>query len=233
MRRPGRTTGSSQSDKHKTGLVSLSWVLPHTLTTNLPQILENWRTKRIIEPQRVDEVMQVLSSRKIQATETSVASSAHPPSSRGPNSGNDAHLSRGDIFKRIEEDRERHKRLRERRWVQAQPQVVPHGHSSHHHASPSPATGSGSAAHSAYALATFLPLSEGENGELALDIEFENEWEATSDWNEDDVEAVMEESELCFPHLRRREVQNAGQEEAEVEAALAEGEGGEEPMDLS
>ena len=105
----------------------------HTSTTNPPQILENWRTKRI-EPQQVDEVMQVLSSRKTQATETPVASAAHPPSSRGPNSGNDAHLSRGDIFQQIEEDRERHKRLRERRWVQAQPQIVPHVYSVPEHA---------------------------------------------------------------------------------------------------
>lgn len=179
--------------------------------------------------------MQILASRRTQAAETSAA----PPSSRGPSSSNDAHLSRGEIFKRIEEDRERHKRLRERRWVQAQPQIVSHGHSSHHyHASPSPATstgsGSGSGTYGAYALTSFLPLSEGENAELALDIEFENEWEATSDWNEDDVEAVMEERELCFPHLRQREVQGAGQEELEVEKVLAEGEeGGEEPMDLS
>jgi len=35
--------------------------------------------------------------------------------------------------------------------------------------------------------------------ELALDIEFENEWETTSDWNEDDDEAIGEEAELAFP----------------------------------
>lgn len=196
------------------------------------QILENWRTKRIIEPQRVDEVMQVLSSRQTQAAETSAASTSaptsRPPSSRGPGSRDDAHLSRGEIFKRIEEDRERHKRLRERRWVQAQPQVLSHAHSSHQshsHSPAAPGSGSGSVGYTAYALASFLPLSESENAELALDIEFENEWEATSDWNEDDVEAVIEERELCYPHLRRR-----GEGDGEE---LAEGEGGEEPMDLS
>ena len=94
--------------------------------------------------------------------------------------------------------------------------------------------------YTAYALATFLPLSESENAELALDIEFENEWEATSDWNEDDVEAVMEERELCYPHLRRRgegegQDQGQGEGEGDVERVveLADGEGGEEPMDLS
>ena len=34
--------------------------------------------------------------------------------------------------------------------------------------------------------------------ESALDIEFENAWETTSDWNEDDDEACNEENVLCF-----------------------------------
>ncbi|KAF8836604.1 hypothetical protein BDN67DRAFT_973935 [Paxillus ammoniavirescens] len=180
--------------------------------TSTKQILENWRTKRTIDPQRVDEVMHILSTRQSQATDTPPISApnAAPPHSKGPSVG-DTHLARGEIFKRIEEDRERHKRLRERRWVQAQPQsAVPL---------------SAAAAYSPYGLASFHPLSDTENTELALDIEFENEWEATSDWNEDDVEAVVEERELCYPHLRKRA--DGGMED------LAEDEGGEEPMDLS
>ena len=80
----------------------------------------------------------------------------------------------------MEEDRERHKRLRERRWVQ------PVSHNPPGAAAP---------------LASFLPLTDDGDGagELTLDIEFENEWEATSDWNEDDEEAVAEENALCFP----------------------------------
>ena len=183
----------------------------------------------------------MLSSRQTQATETPVVSTSvptsHPPSSRGSGPGNDAHLSRGEIFKRIEEDRERHKRLRERRWVQAQPQASSYGHQAQSHppaAGSGPGSSSGSVAYNAYALASFLPLSESENVELGLDIEFENEWEATSDWNEDDVEALMDERELCYPHLRRR-AQGEGQGEEDVERVqeLADGEGGEEPMDLS
>lgn len=34
---------------------------------------------------------------------------------------------------------------------------------------------------------------------LPIDIEFENAWETTSDWNDDDQEAVKEEIALCFP----------------------------------
>ncbi len=80
----------------------------------------------------------------------------------------------------MEEDRERHKRLRERRWVQPVSHNLP--------AAVPP-------------LASFLPLTDYEDGagELTMDIEFDNEWEATSDWNEDDEEAVAEENALCFP----------------------------------
>jgi CTD kinase subunit gamma len=35
-----------------------------------------------------------------------------------------------------------------------------------------------------------------------LDIEFGNEWEVARGWNEEDVEAVMEEREVCYPHLK-------------------------------
>jgi CTD kinase subunit gamma len=46
-----------------------------------------------------------------------------------------------------------------------------------------------------------MPLTDDADGaeELAVDIEFENEWETTSDWNEDDDEAVTEENDLCYP----------------------------------
>jgi CTD kinase subunit gamma len=73
---------------------------------------------------------------------------------------------------------------------------------------------------STFVLASFLPLSDAENPDLALDIEFENEWEATSDWNEDDVEVIAEERELCYPHLRRRGAANDeeyGEQEMEID----------------
>jgi CTD kinase subunit gamma len=40
-------------------------------------------------------------------------------------------------------------------------------------------------------LKSFLPDTE-------VDVEFENEWENVSDWNEDDEEACKEENMLCF-----------------------------------
>ncbi|KAF8883246.1 CTD kinase subunit gamma CTK3-domain-containing protein [Infundibulicybe gibba] len=151
--------------------------LPNLVSTT--QILENWRSKRVIDPHKIDEVLTALNARPVPADEPK--SSSHHTSSHH-------HLSRNDIFKRIEEDRERHKRLRERRWVQP---------ISHNPSFILPQ------------LSSFMPLSDDMDDQLALDIEFDNEWEATSDWNEDDDELVLEEKDVCFP---------------------AEGEG---PMDLS
>jgi CTD kinase subunit gamma len=130
------------------------------------QILENWRSKRVIDPQKVDQVISLLATRTMTSTDP-----VEPPTSSA------SRLSRNEIFKRIEEVRERHKRLRERRWVQPvshTPQIQ---------------------------VASFLPFGkqgDGEQEELPIDIEFENEWETTSDWNEDDDEAADEENRLCF-----------------------------------
>ena len=87
-----------------------------------------------------------------------------------------------EVHKRIEQDRERHKRLRERRWVQR----ISHNNN---WAAPTPQ------------LASFNSLTEAIGGqeELSMDIEFENEWETTSDWNDDDDEAIGEEAQLAFP----------------------------------
>ncbi|KAH9836478.1 CTD kinase subunit gamma CTK3-domain-containing protein [Rhodofomes roseus] len=147
--------------------------LPNLMSTK--QILENWRSKRVLDPQKVDDALATLDSRRA-ALEQEQEQEQSTELSKPINS-----LPRQEIFKRIEEDRERHKRLRERRWVQ------PVAHNPHTHLPPQ--------------LACLLPLTDDGDGEgeLTLDIEFENDWETTSDWNEDDDEAAVEENSLCFP----------------------------------
>ena len=143
-----------------------------TLThTQRSQILENWRTKRYVDPQKIDDVLSILSARPTPAPATAASTPTKSPHQT---------LPRAEVNKRIEQDRERHKRLRERRWVQ------PTSHSA--------------AALQPPLLACFYPLGEAVDGqeEYALDIEFENDWETTSDWNEDDEEAIGEEAELAF-----------------------------------
>lgn len=145
--------------------------LPNLISTK--QILESWRTKRVIDPQKIDDVLSSLNARN-----TTLSSSEDQSINQQKATTT---LSRSDVFKRIEEDRERHKRLRERRWVQP----ITHNPSTYHPPQ----------------LACFMPMTDPADGEeeLSIDIEFENEWETTSDWNEDDIDAAVEESELCFP----------------------------------
>jgi CTD kinase subunit gamma len=52
-----------------------------------------------------------------------------------------------------------------------------------------------------------MPLTDDADDaeELTIDIEFENGWEATSDWNEDDDEAVAEENDMCYPRSTTRD----------------------------
>ena len=135
----------------------------HTISQ---QILENWRSKRFVKPDLIDNVLGVLSQRTTDLRSNPDHRSAEP-------------LPRHEIFKRIEEDRERHKRLRERRWVQAV---------SHQSNTVRPSL-----------LSLKSPSASEENEE---DIEFENDWETTSEWNNDDEEACAEENEFCFLNLR-------------------------------
>jgi len=153
--------------------------LPNLASTK--QILESWRSKRVIDPQRVEDVLSMLNTRQSQSQSQPQTSPSRPSASHEKERSEKHNpLPRTEVFKRIEEDRERHKRLREKRWVQP----VSHSLSA-------PAAG----------LASFLPLTTTGDGagELTIDIEFENEWETTSDWNEDDEEACAEEREMCFP----------------------------------
>ena len=148
------------------------------LSIKQDQILEDWRSKRVLDPQKVDDALEVLKTRNVGGE------NSPPPSPLAHVPARQEALPRDEIFKRIEADRERHKRLRERRWVQP----ITHAPA---HAAP---------------LASFMPLTDDADGaeELAIDIEFENEWETTSDWNEDDDEAVAEENDLCYPRSSTR-----------------------------
>ncbi|KAG7097666.1 hypothetical protein E1B28_004992 [Marasmius oreades] len=141
------------------------------------QILENWRSKRVIDPQVIDSVISTLEIRQAETQDDLPEPENDAPTvSRTQKT---SQLPRQEVFRRIEEDRERHKRLRERRWVQptamTQQQHNP-------------------------GLTSFLPLDNGIGDETGppIDIEFDNDWETLSDWNEDDDEACAEENALCF-----------------------------------
>ncbi|KAH9925850.1 CTD kinase subunit gamma CTK3-domain-containing protein [Epithele typhae] len=158
------------------------------------KVLESWRTKRVVPAPALDAVLATFEERRADAlaAAAAAASAASVDGTPIPNApGSALALDPHEIKRRMEEDRERHKRLRERRWVQ----VV------------------GAPTAASAPLASFLPLppddaspedkEKEKEGAGALDVEFDNEWEATSDWNEDDIEAVAEENDLCFPRISR------------------------------
>ncbi|KAK1217341.1 hypothetical protein PQX77_020002 [Marasmius sp. AFHP31] len=155
--------------------------LPNLVSTR--QILENWRSKRVIDPQVIDTVISTLELRQSETQndlpEPEPENDAPTVQPRHQSDHKKSRLPRQEVFKRIEEDRERHKRLRERRWVQPT-------------AMKQQTTNPG--------LTCFLPLEYGTGDESAppIDIEFDNDWETLSDWNEDDDEACAEENALCF-----------------------------------
>ncbi|ELU36774.1 CTK3 domain-containing protein [Rhizoctonia solani AG-1 IA] len=60
--------------------------------------------------------------------------------------------------------------------------------------------------------------------ETALDIEFEQAWETTSDWNEDDIDAVVEECGLCWGD--ERDIQTGSAEGFPKDSVVDYGSGG-------
>ncbi|KDE09814.1 hypothetical protein, variant [Microbotryum lychnidis-dioicae p1A1 Lamole] len=71
------------------------------------QVLKSWKTRRLLDVDVLDEVLKQLDMKNKSLTINDTAS-CEPIS---------LSLSRNDILRRIEDDRERHKRLRERIWV--------------------------------------------------------------------------------------------------------------------
>ncbi|KAG8952748.1 hypothetical protein FRC04_003671 [Tulasnella sp. 424] len=163
-------------------------------------ILESWRTKRVLDSAVIEEVVRTLDGRSESLHEK--AASEQPTTS--------TEFTREEILRRFEEDRERHKLLRQKRWVLPIPSQI----QAHQPrlatallTSASASTNVSPASPASPAQTSQIPSHRGQQqssaqtagSELALDIEFENAWETTSDWNEDDEEAVREENALCFP----------------------------------
>ncbi|GJN92259.1 hypothetical protein Rhopal_005289-T1 [Rhodotorula paludigena] len=160
------------------------------------QVLRSWKTRRLLDADILDQVSTELEDRK---------AALHADSS---DSSTFANFSRNDILRRIEDDRERHKRLKERLWVLPVPSTLfslplaaslpasssasqkpspispaspfdpsSRPNSAAHHRRPSTANGGTGAADKPATAAA--PASRGP--ELALEIEFEQLWEASAD----------------------------------------------------
>ncbi|CED83884.1 ENTH/VHS [Phaffia rhodozyma] len=230
------------------------------------QILESWRTKRVVRPEIVDEALQTLELRKGRVHEISKSK----PSSK--KRGHFENFSQAETLRRMEEDRERHKRLRERIWILPIPRlsnpsttiprlatflppttiitsstttstttnstasstvpiIGPNGaplvgglarsSNSSLPSSHEPSPLSNLSPFTPTSPSVFTPSSTGNGSgttgaassggigqrdphagtglEVAIDLEFDQAWEGTSDLNEDDARELQKELELCYP----------------------------------
>ncbi|GAA5923379.1 uncharacterized protein JCM15063_003627 [Sporobolomyces koalae] len=170
------------------------------------QVLKSWKTRRLLDNVTLDAVIDSLQDRKA----TLHAKALEDPES-GSTDANDSStftsFSRNDIMRRIEDDRERHKRLRERIWVLPIPTTIYQApllvnsspiNMQHDPTKPSPIspaspfeppnqTGTPVARNSLTASlqdkdkngAAITTASSGRGPELALQIEFDQLWEQT------------------------------------------------------
>ncbi|GAA5862545.1 hypothetical protein JCM1840_004221 [Sporobolomyces johnsonii] len=158
------------------------------------QVLRSWKTRRLLDADVLDAVTADLENRKasLHANESDATAAF-------------ANFSRNDILRRIEDDRERHKRLRERLWVLPVPSTIfpatlsasvppsssqkpsPISPASPFEPPPSASTPSSrapvppQAAGAAAAIDKTLPSTAGRGPELALEIEFDQLWEASEE----------------------------------------------------
>lgn len=110
-------------------------------------------------------------------------------------------MSKSSVLRRIEEDRERHKRLRERLWILPIPPLRPGSGGSPASpnpspftpASPAPATSAAASSASSAAATKLMPPPPPRAGiPTPLDVEFDQMWETTSDLDDEDIERMRE-----------------------------------------
>jgi len=141
------------------------------------QVVRAWRNRRFIDQNAFESADDLLRRRQHWTHVEQNGSSPDRQSredkrAKGESIGG---MSKQQRINRMNEDRERQKRLREQRWILPAP-----------------------SASTQLRLTTTLPVALSAN-DVALDMEFQEAWETTSDWNEDDDEAIDEENDVCFP----------------------------------
>lgn len=199
------------------------------------QILGGWRAKRLLPQEQLTPILTAIEERKRNVASQSTASrreGGEDDSSRGGS----ASLTKEEIFRRIEEDRERHKRIREKLWVlppKAYVDAIPDLPPS---AGPSSQAKKQRLSVSATAAKDSTTALEAENSTTTLvtgeedihEIQFEELWEATSDLNEDDLAQWREEEEErwwgseTILARRREEAERTQREEQEKRQAAQE-----------
>ncbi|WVO24810.1 uncharacterized protein IAS62_006188 [Cryptococcus decagattii] len=171
------------------------------------QILESWRLRRVVDPGVVAEILKSLEGRKFDSGPSQKRTHEHA-------------FSKTDIVRRMEEDRERHKRLRERIWILPIPSLHPSKNTlagptilSSSTSNASPATPASPHTSSLGSLAQYQPqylhvsaLVSAAAGaraeddaavpESALDVEFEQIWDRVPEEGLDDDDLLQMRADM-------------------------------------
>ena len=175
------------------------------------QVLRSWKTRRLLSVAKLDALLNKLQTASFTPSDNTSSTT----------------FSRSDILRRIEDDRERHKRLRERIWVLPVPSLLELSGSgrdtqgklstvlSTRTASASPASPA-SPAQGEPKLVSLAEYARDNNArqqaqevsvkrEDAIDVEFEQAWERELTMHEDgssldltEWKAMEEENKRCF-----------------------------------
>ncbi|ORY26313.1 CTD kinase subunit gamma CTK3-domain-containing protein [Naematelia encephala] len=169
------------------------------------QILESWRTRRILDQ----------GAGVVEAALAQLDNRGEEDSSPNVKRKHEEAFSKQEIIRRMEEDRERHKRLREKIWILPIPALIPPNRQ------PLPQLASTVSQSSPSTVSPFTPASPSNRakmmpppppppaaaaappstGQTALQVEFEQAWEGTGPASEIDLERYRAEAKLAGIHI--------------------------------
>ncbi|TIA75119.1 hypothetical protein E3P92_00831 [Wallemia ichthyophaga] len=138
-------------------------------------VLENWKLRHLFSLQELDGLLKQLIDRRIEYSNHNDDTDDTQSTQRLPDK---------EILRRFEEDRERHKRLKEEMWVLPISTLSRDDAMNYH--TPSP----GHSKHHNLHKTNLLTLTADN---APLNTEFDHAWEDTSDYNEDDVEEMLDD----------------------------------------
>lgn len=155
---------------------------------NVPAVtkmLAAWKTRFVLDGSTIEDLETMLSVRKAALYTLS------------PGQRNSTLLQPADMQRRIEEDRERHKRLRERSWILP---PTAFSHQSLFGTRPEQLDPTYLTRKQPASPREQVEDKDGDRVWSTQDLDFSQMWDETSDFNDDDVEGVMEDERQGWVH---------------------------------
>lgn len=170
------------------GVVPLdNWDAVRLNATSTEKVLASWKRLNVFDLIILEELMEELKLRKTELSKL-------PSSVR-------VDFSKKDILRRIDEDRERHKRLRERAWILPAKSFVNSLHPAKMTSVVSRQMKPGNPTTNTTELNSIASSADPD----ALEVEFDSIWENLGDLDEDDLEKIGEDDAMWWGSSRFQE----------------------------